>query len=267
LRFLRPARNYSSAAHSNRKRRIPTNNPVSAIIPAYDECRTIGAVIAPLLGHPLIDEVIVVDDGSSDGTAERARAAGATVVTLVGNGGKAKAMARGVRAARNDILFFSDADVIGLTPDMITRIVEPVISGRYGMYVGIRGRKSYWVNRLLHFTPVLGGERALTKSLWYHVPRAYKKNFQIEIALNFFAKHLGQHMGITVLHGLGQVTKEKKRGLWSGLWQRMRMIGDILLVSFRIYGVLQLKLWLARLIPSTATPSRRDAPVRPDPPA
>ena len=238
---------------------------VSAIIPAYDECRTIGAVIAPLPGPPLNDEDLLVDDGSSDSTAERARAAGATVITLAGNGGKASAMAQGVRAARNEIIFFSDADVVGLTPDMITRVITPVISGRYGMFVGIRGRKTYWVNRLLHFTPVLGGERALTKALWNHVPRVYKKNFQIEIALNFFAKHLGQHMGITVLHGLGQVIKEKKRGIGPGLWQRMRMIGDILLVSFRIYGVLQARLLLGRLIPSTATPSRRDAPVRPDP--
>ena len=238
---------------------------VSAIIPAYDERRTIGAVIAPMLGHPLIDEVIVVDDGSSDGTAEEARAAGATVITLAGNGGKASAMAQGVRAAKNEILFFSDADVIGLTPAMITRVVEPVSSGRFGMYVGIRGRKTYWVNRLLHFTPVLGGERALTRTLWNHVPRTYKKNFQIEIALNFFAKHTGQRMGITVLHGLGQVIKEKKRGFWPGLWQRMRMIGDILLVSFRIYFVLRLKLRFARLTPSTATPPRPVEPARPDP--
>ena len=238
---------------------------VSAIIPAYDECRTIGAVIAPLLGHPLIDEVIVVDDGSSDGTAAEARAAGATVITLAGNGGKASAMARGVRAAKNEILFFSDADVVGLTRDMITRVVEPVASGRYGMFVGIRGRKTYWANRLLHFTPVLGGERALTRTLWNHVPRTYKKNFQIEIALNFFAKHTGQRMGITVLHGLGQVIKEKKRGLWMGLWQRMRMIGDILLVSLRIYGVLQFKLKFGRLTPSTATSPRRASPARPDP--
>jgi glycosyltransferase involved in cell wall biosynthesis len=221
---------------------------VSAIIPARDEGLTIRGVIEPLLGHPLIDEVIVVDDGSTDDTAALARAAGATVISLPENGGKASAMARGVHAARGDIVFFSDADIVGLTPEIITGIVSRVTSGEYGMYVGIRGRKTYWANRLLHFTPILGGERVLRKSLWDHVPSTYKKNFQIEIALNFFAKHLGQRMGFTVVHGLSQVIKEKKRGLLPGLWQRLSMIGDIVLVSWRIYVVLQLQLYIEQLL-------------------
>jgi glycosyltransferase involved in cell wall biosynthesis len=227
---------------------------VSAIIPAYNERHTIGGVIAPMLDHPLIDEIIVVDDGSTDGTAKRARSRGAKVISLTGNGGKASAMAQGVRAAKHEIIFFSDADVVGLTPDIITQIVSPVISGEYGMYVGIRGRKTYWANRLLHFTPILGGERVLTRELWNQVPRTYKKNFQIEIALNFFAKQLGQKMGFTVVPGLSQVIKETKRGVWLGLWQRLRMICDILLVSWRIYVVLRVQRFIE------PAPEPRDSP-------
>ena len=136
---------------------------------------------------------------------------------------------------------------------MITRIVTPVTSGEYGMFVGIRGRKTYWANRLLHFTPILGGERALRKALWDHVPPDYKRNFQIEIALNFFAKQLGQPMGFTVVHGLSQVIKEKKRGLLPGLWQRFAMIRDILLVSWRIYVVLQAQMIFERLFRNAKT--------------
>ena len=224
---------------------------VSAIIPAHDEGPTICRVIAPLRGHPLIEEVIVVDDGSTDDTAARARSMGVRVLSLRRNLGKASAMSRGVRAARNEIVFFADADVTGLTPEMVTRILTPVLSGGYGMYVGIRGRKTYWANRLLRITPILGGERALQKSLWDHVPRSFKKNFQIEIALNFYAKHLGHRMGFTIVHGLGQVIKERKRGLLPGLWQRLRMIGDIVLVSWRIYVVLHAQLLLGRW-PGTA---------------
>jgi glycosyltransferase involved in cell wall biosynthesis len=226
----------------------------SAIIPAYNERQTIDGVIGPLLGHPLIDEIIVVDDGSTDDTAERARARGVKVISMPGNCGKASAMARGVLAARNEIVFFCDADVIGLTPATIAQLVTAVTSDDYGMYVGIRGRKSYWANRLLHFTPILGGERVLTRTLWNHVPRTYKKNFQIEIALNFYAKHLGQRMGFTVVHGLSHVIKETKRGLWLGLWQRLLMISDVVLIGWRLYVVLRLQLLFGRQLQKAKLP-------------
>lgn len=210
---------------------------VSAIIPARDEAATIAGVIRPLAAHPLIAEVIVVDDASTDGTAAAARAAGAAVISMPENGGKAAAMQRGVEAARHDVIFFSDADITGLSEERIARIVGPVASGEYDMHVGIRGRRTYWVNRLLHFTPILGGERALRRELWDQVPAGCKRNFQIEIALNYFAKLNGHRMGITVVHGLGQVIKERKRGLLPGLWQRLLMIRDILLVSAKLYLV------------------------------
>jgi glycosyltransferase involved in cell wall biosynthesis len=208
-------------------------------VPAHDEAATIAGVVTPLVGHPLVGEVIVVDDGSRDATAARASEAGARVISLHRTRGKAAAMQWGTQLARHEILLFCDADVIGLSAEKITCIVRPVLTGEFDMHVGIRARRMYWANRLLHFTPVISGERALRREIWDQVPPDYKRNFQIEIALNFFAKQNGHRMGISILRGVSQVIKERKRGLLTGLWQRILMIRDILLVSWRIYVLLQ----------------------------
>ena len=84
---------------------------------------------------------------------------------------------------------------------------------------------------------MLGGERALTKDLWRFVPRIYRKGFQIEIALNYYTKKSGRKMGFAVMPGLSQVIKEKKRGFWLGLVQRLKMCAEVLWISFRLYVI------------------------------
>jgi polyprenyl-phospho-N-acetylgalactosaminyl synthase len=214
----------------------PTSK-VSAIIAAYNEQDTIVDVVRSVEGHPLVDEIIVVDDGSSDATVARARATSATVISLGKNSGKAAAMNRGVQTARNHTILFLDADILGLTHEMMTLTVTPVLRGQCGMFVAIRARRTYWMNRLLYFIPVLGGERALTKDVWRMVPRIYRKGFQIEIALNYYTKRSGRKMSFAVMPGLSQVIKEKKRGFWLGLLQRIKMCGEVAWISFRLYVI------------------------------
>jgi glycosyltransferase involved in cell wall biosynthesis len=235
---------------------------VSAIIAAYNEQDTIASVIRSVEGHPLIEEIIVVDDGSKDATVRRAQETSANVISLEVNSGKAAAMNRGVQTARNDCILFLDADILGLTHEMITLIVTPVLTGKVGMFVAIRDRRTYWMNRLLYFIPVLGGERALTKEVWRRVPRIYRKGFQIEIALNYYTKKSSQKMGFAVMPGLSQVIKEKKRGFWLGLLQRIKMCGEVAWISFRLYVIRNLiSLW-ERLTGTGGRQRLRPASVR-----
>lgn len=222
---------------------------VSAVIPAYDEAQTIASVIGMLDGHPLVDEIIVVSDGSTDDTVARARAAGARVIDSPVNRGKAAAMELGVEAARHEHILLLDADIKGLTHEVITRLLTPVLRGRYAMFVGLCDRRVYWLNRLLRFFPIIGGERAITRSLWRRVPAPYKRKFQIEIALNFFAKKFGERMAFEVMPGLGQVIKERKRGLWLGLGQRLSMCTDIVIAAARLYLVYNVAGAFTRLRP------------------
>lgn len=229
----------------------------SVVIPAYNEGRTIEAVLTPIRDHPLVEELLVVSDGSTDDTAACARQAGARVIELAQNHGKATAMAIGAEAAVADCLLFVDADLTGLTPQTITRLLTPVIAGDCEMFVGICDRRVYWMNRVLRYTPIISGERAMKREVWERVPPAYLKNFQIEIALNYFAKRSGARMAHRVLPGLRQVIKERKRGFWRGTWERALMIRDILIVAWRLYVVLDVRMFFqsdARAIAKSATP-------------
>lgn len=208
---------------------------VSVIIPAFDEAGTVAASVAAALRHPEVDDVLVVDDGSSDGTAEAAARAGARVLRLKHNSGKAKALDAGVRSARHDVILFLDADVTGHTNETLSRIIRPVIERRYEMYVGIHARSTLWLNRMLHFFPIIGGERALTRRLWDAVPPLHKNGFQIEIAMNYSSKRFERGMGFELIGGTVHHTKEQKYGLGVGLWRRLRMVADVVSISLRLY--------------------------------
>lgn len=208
---------------------------VSVVIPAFEEMDTVASCVRSAQNCPGAIEVIVVDDGSSDGTADAAEAAGATVIRLTTNSGKAAAMNAGVRAAKSDVILFLDADVTGFTPEILGKVITPVVDGRYEMYVGVRARQTIWLNRLLHFFPILGGTRAITRRLWDAVPNTYREGFKIEIALNHTAKQFERKMGFELISGTQHHIKEKKYGLGVGIVRRLGMIADIVRISFQIY--------------------------------
>lgn len=102
---------------------------VSVVIPALNEAERIASVVAFARRSPLVDEVLVVDDGSVDETPELARAVGAAVVTstLLGKGAS---MEDGMRAARNDLILYLDGDLAGLAEDLVERMCRPLLEGR-----------------------------------------------------------------------------------------------------------------------------------------
>ena len=210
---------------------------VSVIIPAYNEEDTIECVVASVFGHPDVKEILVIDDGSHDKTAERAKRAGATVIRMPYNVGKAQAMNAGVYTAVNDIILFLDADNIGLTHATLSRLINPVKDGTHGMYVGIHARTTPFVDSLHAFLPILSGKRALRRAVWSSVPDVYKEGFQIEIALNYFSKKNGHGMGFEVLEGVICIPKERKYGFVKGFLQRLKMMYDVCSISFRLYIV------------------------------
>ncbi len=83
---------------------------VSVVIPAFNEEQAIGEVVRDVLAQHPWREVLVVDDGSSDRTAERAAEAGARVIRHPYNKGNGAAVKTGIREARGDVVLLLDAD-------------------------------------------------------------------------------------------------------------------------------------------------------------
>ncbi len=107
---------------------------VSVCIPARDEAATVGTVVAAVRAltgppaPPLVDEVIVVDDGSRDETAAVAVASGATVIDNPGGGaGKGQAMRRACEASKGDLLVFVDADVTNFGSHFVSGLLGPLL--------------------------------------------------------------------------------------------------------------------------------------------
>ncbi len=116
--------------------------PIVLFLPSHDEEASVAGVVrrvpAAVLGHPV--ECLVIDDGSSDATAERATAAGATVVSLGANHGLGAAVRRGLREGSDRgaaAVVFCDADG-EYAPEELARMVEPILAGEADYVIGSR---------------------------------------------------------------------------------------------------------------------------------
>jgi len=222
---------------------------LTAIVPAYNEEATLTEVLSVLKATPGIGEILVVSDGSTDGTVAIARSMGLRTIHLRQNQGKGRAMAIGVAHTDAETLLFVDGDILNLTVDLLQRLVEPVLSGRSDMNVGIRHRGTA-VDAVHRRTgPLLSGIRCLRREIFEAVPESHLEGFAIETGLNWACRQLGCCITTTVMYNLKHLVKEKKRGFIKGLRARFEMFGAV----FRAYLVLQVE----------PPALRRDLPARP----
>lgn len=201
---------------------------VAAIVPAYNEEKTVGGVIETLLSCAAIHEIIVVSDGSSDSTAEVAKSYPIRVIDLQANLGKGGAMKAGAEQTKCDILLFIDADLVGLSPKHIDALLEPVLSGTTIMSIGVfsEGRPSTDLAQKL--APSLSGQRAIKRELFEKVPRLEESRYGVEVALTRFAEQQGIEIVAVPLPALSQVIKEEKLGFVQGTRARIKMYWDII---------------------------------------
>ncbi|MER5833959.1 bifunctional polysaccharide deacetylase/glycosyltransferase family 2 protein [Streptomyces sp. NPDC002130] len=137
----------------------PVTRPVSVVVPAYDEELCIPKTLRSLAAsdHPV--EIIVVDDGSRDGTADLAESLALENVTVIRqpNGGKPSALNNGVLRASHDLVVMLDADTV-FAPSTVGRLVQPFADPRVGAVAGNAkvGNRRHLLGRWQHIEYVMG---------------------------------------------------------------------------------------------------------------
>lgn len=216
---------------------------IDAIVPARNEASTVADVVRACRACRYVRRVIVVDDGSTDGTAERARAAGADVVVrrAPGEGGsKAHAMEAGVTASDAGAFLFVDADCIGLTGAHLDEICRPFVEGRAVMSVGWFDY-GVW-NRLVNYLAPTTGERVIPRWVWEAIPPEKLDGYTIELRINEVVAEARLPTVSRTMRGVTHRTKRDKYGKVQGAIETVRMFWQLARLPLR--GAVRLRTYV-----------------------
>jgi glycosyltransferase involved in cell wall biosynthesis len=226
---------------------------IAAILPTFNEEKGIGRVLEILCQSKILTEIIVVDDGSVDRTASiietyKKKDPRISVYRHTTNLGKGQSVMTGYLASTAKYILTIDADLIGLKPDHLIDLVDPVLYGEADMTLGIF-RGGNWATDLSHrLTPWLTGQRCLRRDLFRDINWKAATGYGLETAITIAAQKHGWRRRKVYWQGVSHPPSEGHRGLLKGILNRSKMYCHIIRAWY-LAGRDQL---VAKIIPSSS---------------
>mgnify|MGYP001583046271 CR=1 FL=1 len=179
---------------------------ISVIVPAYNEEKKIGGVLKSLINSSLVDEIIIINDGSNDNTLSIVRKfKKIKLISLKKNHGKSYAIVKGIKKSIGEIVVFIDADLTGLNDSHLAKLIKPLILGKKEVVIGYPN--DIKTDKL--FLP-LSGERAYwKKNLTPYLREMSKKGYGLELYLNYIFRN--KKMQLFPLNGVKTTLKYEKQ--------------------------------------------------------
>ena len=220
-------------------KQMSKSKSVSAIVPIYNEEKTISKVVNSLLKNNLIDEVICINDGSTDKSMDVLNQfkEKIEIVDLQKNQGKGFALSIGIKQAKGEIVAFIDADLMNLSDDHIRKLLSPMLDNETR---GVVGYPSSIKGKLFNPFSNFSGERAYyKKDLISHVEEMAETRFGVEVFLNnLFSKEEIKKIPLKKLKGL---FKHEKRRPSNTIAEYHGELLEIMKEVFRQKGFLKVK--------------------------
>jgi glycosyltransferase involved in cell wall biosynthesis len=196
---------------------------VSAIVPFYNEGNRILYVLDILKDLQNVDEIICVDDGSTDNAIEKVRERDTNIIVLENpyNQGKSAAIAKGISYASGEYIFLIDADMSNLRKDELETAITKAKQADISMII-LKRVHDHLGAKLTRGDVLVSGERILKKSDLLEVLKTNPRHFQIETAINLYMMN-NKKIVYWYPHSGKNFHKIKKKGLPRGVFEELAM--------------------------------------------
>lgn len=208
---------------------------ITAIVPVYNEEKTIGNLLDILISHDKIEKIIVVNDGSTDNTQKiitRYKSKKVRTISLKKNTGKGNAIRVGTRNIKSDIILFLDADLLRIKINDIDKLINPVLCGSAAMVIGLMDKRNVISYIIMPYFPLTGGQRAILTRVFMEIRKIpLIDGWGLESVMNDYCKKKKLKIVKIKLDNIDHVGMQHKK---YGIFALLKQIYDVAMVRIKL---------------------------------